>query len=140
MKLLLDCSGDPNSLVYKRYLSHHRHTCRKTALLAAIGTGNIATVELLLNYGAEISCPAKLGLLATPLQYAALTGHLEIVQLLLDRGADVNERPSDRRGATALQFAAMYGYLAVVLRLLDYGADVNAPRPNGRCGRTAFEY
>jgi ankyrin repeat protein len=128
--LLLDASGDPNSIV--------AHYPKKTALLLAVERGFLPLVQKLLEAGANVNTQAHSGLDRTPLQRASEKGHFDIVNLLLENGADVNAPPAIRRGATALQFASIYGYLSIVCVLLQAGADVNAPASPFE-GRTALE-
>ncbi|KAJ0329223.1 hypothetical protein COL5a_004459 [Colletotrichum fioriniae] len=59
-----------------------------TPLQCAAYAGNLACIELLLKYGAEINL-AK-GKVGTPLHAAAASGNLKALQLLLSRGANPN--------------------------------------------------
>ena len=99
----------------------------KTALLAAIDTAELTTVQHLVANGAHVDWPAAKGVKRTPLQAAAEKGCLDIVEYLLSCGADPNEAPSVRGGATALQLAAFGGYCGIAERLLKEGAEVNGP-------------
>ena len=60
------------------------------SLWAAARTGDLATVEALLQSGLDIDVATEYG--STALAFAADQGHLEIVQLLLQRGAEVDSR------------------------------------------------
>lgn len=133
---LLEFGGDPNSIV--KVISRYPREERAPALLAAIGTESIPIVQLLIDKGADVNRPAKLGIKRTPLQLAAQIGSFEIVQALLMAGADVNAEPAVRGGATALQLAAIGGYVGVVELLLQCGADPNAAAAKHN-GRTALE-
>lgn len=105
-----------------------------TAFLAAIGSGNLATVKTMLLHNADVNFPANLGVKRTPLQRAAELGNLEVVELLLQRGADVNAPASERGGGTALQLAAHGGFIPIVRLLRQHKADLHAPasKVNGR--------
>lgn len=111
---------------------------RVTALLVAIGTGNVSTIEMLLEYGADVNLAARGPIKRTPLQRAAEIGSTETIQLLYNRGADVNATPARTGGGTALQLAAIGGYIPVAIQLLSLKADVNAPGSKAN-GRTALE-
>lgn len=60
----------------------------KVPVSKAAGSGDIATIKLLLERGAWVDGPVKTD--APPLMVAAASGHLEAVRVLLDAGADVN--------------------------------------------------
>lgn len=111
---------------------------RITALLAAIGTRNISTVELFIKNGADVNFPARWRIKRTPLQRAAEVGSLDIVELLINHGANIHAPAAERRGGTALQFAAIGGYIAIACKLLSLRADPNAPASKVY-GRTALE-
>ena len=111
---------------------------KETALLVAIEIKQIAMVQLLLDWQADVNKPATMGVQRTPLQKAAEVGSYSIVELLLGRGAEIDAPPAERGGATALQLAAIGGFIGVVELLLNWGADVNK---SGAVvyGRTAIE-
>jgi len=130
---------DPNSIVSHVLRSDMGlPASRVTALLVAIGTGNVSTIETLLEYGADVNLAARGPIKRTPLQRAAEIGITETVQLLYNRGADVNATPARTGGGTALQLAAIGGYIPVAIQLLSLKADVNAPGSKAN-GRTALE-
>ena len=136
IELVLDAGGNPNNTVVIQ--TSYPHRGRWTALLAAVATKSMGTVELICNAGADINYAAHLGTARTPLQLAVEIGSLEIVKFLLSKGADVNALPCIWGGGTALQLAAIKGYVGIAELLIQHGADLNAPR--GRyIGRTAFE-
>ena len=136
LELFLKNGCNPNDLV------SGLHTVavgvRVTALLAAIGTQRIATVELFLRYGAEVNFPTRGRIKRTPLQRAAEVGSLELVELLINHGANVNAPAAERSGGTALQLAAIQGYIPIASKLLNFKADINAPASKVN-GRTALE-
>ena len=111
---------------------------RVTALLAAIGTRNISTVELFIQFGADVNFPARGRIKRTPLQRAAEVGSLDIVELLINHGANVHAPAAERAGGTALQLAAIGGYFPIACKLLSLKADPNAPASKVD-GRTALE-
>jgi hypothetical protein len=111
---------------------------KETALLVAIETKQVSMIQFLLDRGASINRPAKLGIKRTPIQKAAEVGSHAIVQLLLNRGADVNAPPAVRDGGTALQLAAIQGFIGIVELLLEWHADANMAGANVR-GRTAIQ-
>ena len=84
--------------------------------------GNIAVMEFLLDWGADIMLLDHNG--ATPLHYAARSGTPEMVGLLIDRGAEV--RNVDENGGTPLADAAMGNPDPRVAELLlDRGARLD---------------
>ena len=106
----------------------------KRLLLQACRKGNVSTVRLLLERGADVrsyytSSGSALGLEESniPLQMASLEGDISIVQLLLDYGADVN---ASSECGSALQTASSEGHESIVQLLLDNGADIDASDEN----------
>ena len=124
---ILMVGGDANSIVWmSKKCSYSTGMPRRTALLEAISTKNAALVELLINFGADIRRPARLGLKRTPLQQACEVGSIEIADRFFGLGVDVNEKPAVRGGGTSLQLCAIKGYVGIANRLLDEGADIHA--------------
>ncbi|KAF8536580.1 ankyrin repeat-containing domain protein [Trichophaea hybrida] len=124
----------------------------RTALQAAVSSGNIGLVRLLLGAGADVNalggpCEGIGGVQGwgTVLQQVADGENheqsLERAQMLLDLGADINaqaefnpdfhedanEETERIHAKTALQGAADIGSIELVQMLLAAGADVNAP-------------
>ena len=128
---------DPNSIVSKISESYQVKV-GITAFLAAIGTGNSSTVELLIRYRADVNLATQGPVKRTPLQRAAEIGSRDIVELLINHGANVHAPAATRGGGTALQLAAIGGYIPIACMLLDLGADVDAPSSKVN-GRTALE-
>ena len=93
----------------------------KKDLPKACRSGNVSTVRLLLERGANVNARDKD--YGNALEEASFAGHDEIVQLLLDCGADVNA--SGTSGRNTLQEACYKGHDSIVKLLLDHGADVN---------------
>ena len=96
----------------------------RTALQAAIETGNISLVRFLIKAGADIHADAASDGGSTCLQAAAEAGSLELVDLLRS-GANV-KAGSSRYGdkASALQAAIQNGKHTVVSRLISCGARI----------------
>ena len=137
-----------------------------TPLMRAAGAGQAATVEFLLERGANPNAKNKEGSTALsraaaaghadvmrllldagadpgiphfdwpPVRHAALNGHTEAVLLLLRRGVSPDARV-DAGGNTALMTAAWRGHAETVNALLERGADINARSDDGR---TALMY
>ena len=129
---LLKQGCDPNGIVLE--VCGHR----EPAIVAAIGTQKISTVELLIKYRAKVNFPTFGPIKRTPLQKAAELGNTKTVTLLIDSGADVNAPAAHAGGGTSLQLAAIGGYIPVACKLLNHKADVNAPASKVN-GRTALE-
>ena len=136
-KLFLLRGYDPNGIV-SEITAEHGLLSRTTALLAAVGTHNSSTVELLIRHGANCDLAAWGPVKRTPLQRAAEIGSINLVELLLNHGANVNGPAATRGGGTALQLAAIGGYIPIACMLLDRKADVDAPGSKVN-GRTALE-
>ena len=96
-------------------------------LIEAAKQGDTATVEALLEQGADVNARERKG--QTALIRAALLGHTDTVQALLAAGADVNAK--GKLGWTALMWVAGKGHTDTVQALLAAGADVNAKDRGG---------
>jgi ankyrin repeat protein len=138
IQILLGTGGDPNSTVTLQKRDPSMPSARRTALLEAISTKDLAIVQLVHGAGAAVNCAANLGIERTPLQLAAEVGSAEIVEYLIKHGANVNGAPCIFGGGTALQLAAIKGYVGIAEVLVKHGGDVNAARGRYQ-GRTAFE-
>lgn len=90
-------------------------------LIAYCDSGDINTVKLLLNHGADPNTTTAEGV--TPLMYASQNGYYSIASLLLDNGADPNKIPFD--GNTALHAVARAGNDSIAELLMINGANVN---------------
>ena len=96
-----------------------------TPLIIAAHYGEVNSVKILLEYGADIEARGTLktghevieG--CTPLWAAADTGRLGVVRLLIERNADVDGKTST--DSTPLRVAAHEGHLAVVRCLVSIG-------------------
>lgn len=130
-----------------------------TPLMHAAAFGNIETLRLLLDTGADVNArndfdatallwcardPERVRLLVergadvnaqskqgrTPLMVASLRrGGADSVELMLAKGAGVNSK--DSRGDSAIGLAASIGDVRIMRRLLAAGADVNAVNKRG---------
>jgi ankyrin repeat protein len=101
---------------------------RRPPLAWAAANGHAATVELLLQHGAEINAEDKY--CQTSLWCAAANGHAATVELLLEHGAEVNTKDSVD-GRCPLSVAAENGYEAIVKLLVAQGANVNSRQSKG---------
>lgn len=135
LELFFQNGCNPNDVVAEADLNR---LPRITALLAAIGTRNVSTIELFIRWGADVNLPARWGIKRTPLQRAAELGSLDIVELLINHGANVHAPAAKRGGGTALQLAAIGGYIPIACKLLSLKADPNAPASKVD-GRMALE-
>ncbi|KAJ7453106.1 ankyrin repeat-containing domain protein, partial [Mycena latifolia] len=91
------------------------------ALQAASARGHAETIRLLLDHGADIDLPCRLG---TALQLAAFFGHKESVYLLVSRGA--NDNVNAGWHGTALVAASVQNHYDIVDILLEHGANIDA--------------
>jgi len=95
---------------------------QESAFFDAAGSGDVATVEGMLNGGVDVNIKdASFG--HTALIIASRRGHLPVVELLLAKGADVNV--TDNYGNTALRWALKTNRgesQAIVQRLRQAGA------------------
>ena len=101
---LLDAGADVNAT----------QSFGQNALLWAAERGNLQTVDLLLERGAQIEPPV--------LHVAAREGHTGVVEKLIDAGADVDATWSC--GNTALMWAAEEDHADTVRLLVARGADM----------------
>jgi ankyrin repeat protein len=101
VRMLLKHNANPDAITGN--LTH-------TALQMAARDGCKETVELLLEYGADVNSPPAEKYGATALQFAAIGGYLGIAHILLQTGADVNAPPAKIDGRTALEGAAEHGW------------------------------
>ena len=87
-----------------------------TPLWIASSRGNHESMQILVNYGADLNKPDD-AQGATPLFVAAQNGMLKATELLIANGADVNKARTD--GTTPLMMAAHNGHVQIVNILLQ---------------------
>ena len=90
-------------------------------LQEAVGTGEIAEIDRLLEAGGNLEAVDESGL--TLLIIAALAGREKVVAHLIAKGADPAGR--DAKGFTTLHAAAHRGHLKIVKLLVEHGVAVN---------------
>lgn len=125
-------SGD-TEVLRKELTSNPKAVSRKdsegfTPLHVAASSGQVETVKLLLESGADLNARGLRG--ETPLLLAAGAGQAQVVEALLVAGADSNI--ATKEGRTPLHRAAMEGNLEAVKALLKAGADSKAQDGQGR--------
>lgn len=103
------------------------------ALVQATKNGDIATVERLLEGGADVEAKDS-KYHSSLLMWAAHEGHTDIMDLLIQNGATIDTKKPT--GETALWFAAQKGQLEALKILVHHGADINVI---GWKGATALE-
>ncbi|MCY3897528.1 MAG: ankyrin repeat domain-containing protein [Caldilineaceae bacterium] len=94
------------------------------ALFTAIKKGDVETVRLLVEAGADVNAAEGFGG-NTPLHEAVEEGNAEIVQILVDAGADIEAEGF--MGQTPLGLAAEEGASEIMQILLGQGADSGTP-------------
>lgn len=95
----------------------------------AAQTGNIDTIRILVQAGAEINSKVRQTQM-TPIHYAAeYQNNDDHIHGLADLGADIDG--NDYLGWTPLHWASWRGHLASLDALLECGADVNAKTLDG---------
>ncbi len=99
-----------------------------TLLLAAIASGQLASVEALLQGGADPNRPGPRG--DTAVHAAAFSGKPELLRLVLEHGGDVDAR-NPQTGTTPLVQALLSPRADQYRVLLDAGADPDIADRNG---------
>ncbi len=107
----------------------------ETALLRAAGLGNLASLSMLLQLGADPDQANREGW--TALMEAVDKTRLEIVEALIGAGAGLEEMEA-RDGKTALMVAARGDDASLIAMLLDAGAALSAGAAGS--GLTALHY
>jgi len=97
-------------------------------LFDAAKAGDIATIQGLLDQGANVNSTNKQG--ETPLHAAASANQSQVAMLLIQKGANVNSTTTG--GWTPLHTAARFGASQVVTLLIAKGANVSAVNADGR--------
>ena len=99
-----------------------------TPLYLAAQTGDLETVRLLLEAGADANCVLR-RMAVSPLFIASERGHTEVVRLLLRHGASVRLR--NWNGVTSLGVAAMAGNIKIVKTLIEAASEINSKDNDG---------
>lgn len=94
----------------------------ETSLIAAVQSGNLEQLRMLLSGGTDPDVADARG--RTALSWAVLAGRSDLASTLLDAGADPDI--ADRDGTTALHRAALFGLGDLADGLVAAGADVHA--------------
>jgi len=95
-----------------------------TPLIIASDKGNVGSVGLLLEAGANTTARSQAG--ATALHRAALTlNGTRVISLLLENGAEIDAQ--DNKGDTPLEYASWAGNTPAVQALMLAGADASIP-------------
>lgn len=95
---------------------------------ALFGRGDISTLKILLDIGANINAKDNDGM--TPLYIAVAKNNLEAVQFLLSQGADPNIY--DNNFITPLQFAVNKKMENIISLLMNYKIDTAIRNKNGK--------
>ncbi|KAJ9582381.1 hypothetical protein L9F63_003274, partial [Diploptera punctata] len=98
-----------------------------SALMWASAYGQVPTVQLLVQHGAQVDLQGQEG--ETSLLLAAASGHYEVVRLLLTEGAAVNH--ADEIGNTSLMYSVHGDHPHCTNELLLRGADITVVNLNG---------
>jgi hypothetical protein len=101
----------------------------QTALHLAVAGGQLDTIKLLLDWGADLEIPT-FTTRRTPLHIAAFRGCLDICIFLLEAGASL--KATDQQWQSSLQIAASNGYVDICKLLIEKGADVKVRDCQGR--------
>jgi ankyrin repeat protein len=99
-----------------------------SALIVAAKNGKTQTINLLLNWKADIEARDKAQ--NTALHWAANNGHTEAVNCLIEHGAQLEAKGIHEN--TALHFAVIHGKNEVVNLLLTKNAHINARNKQGK--------
>ena len=101
MRLLLECGADPN---YIDMISEN--SINESLLHLAVSNGNVDSVQLLIDYGADIHVCDRFG--NSLFDYAAHYGHIDMLEFLISKGANMNATEIGW-GKHAMHIAAYYG-------------------------------
>jgi ankyrin repeat protein len=99
------------------------------ALRWASTLGRVATLQLLLEAGADAVSPGRIG--ETPLIQAARAGHVGVARALLAHGCGDVDTRDERVGSSALCWACLRGQTDVARLLLEAGADTRLETREG---------
>ena len=122
VQLLEDIDNIPLELL-PRNVSDAANTDGMTALLFAAQNGDSATVQFLIENGADIKAQETI-FSRSAIHFAAESGSLDTVKYLAEHGADLLDK--DGYGATALHYAAKSNKLDIMKYLIDKKIDYTA--------------
>lgn len=101
----------------------------ETPLVLAVGSGDIQSINLLLEKGADPNIKFnKAGY--TLLMDSSFEGLSEVAEVLIEKKADLNAQ--DKEGMSALHYAAREGRLGMIKLLLQSGANKNLQDSQGK--------
>ena len=132
----MTCSERANVLASGDY-SSGEFPYEYAALAKAAGNGDLASVEVLLEYKADIEVREDhlrdvwFIIIRTALFLAAAYGRIHIMRCLLENGADVNARVSVDDNSTPLMIAAVSSQRDAVTFLVERGANVDLRDEDG---------
>ena len=92
--------------------------------------GSKATVEALLQAGADVNQQSREAMKVSALHSSAAASRPDIVEMLLAGGADPN--PRAKGGVTVFHEASATGQIEVAQMLLKRGGDINATDSSGK--------
>lgn len=118
VKVLCEAKVPLNTVQSTRYRES------RAAVQSAVESHSPKMLQLLLDYGATVECPAGYYCGATCLQLATGAGDIGLVCLLLDKGAKVNAKRALVSGRTAIEIAAERGRLDILKLLLLRGEQL----------------
>jgi len=119
---LLETGIDINS-------QNNRDIWDSSVLHYAVCKNNLAVIEILLKYGADIDLQDREGY--TVLIHAAAATHYDLVKLLLEHNASINLQ--NIQGLTALHWASVNKRgLNIIRLLLEHNASINIKCMSGR--------
>ncbi|XAR59000.1 hypothetical protein NMG60_11014611 [Bertholletia excelsa] len=95
---------------------------RERGLFAAVQSGDLQTVETLVERDRTLLCQTTVYDRQSALHIAAASGQIEILSMLLDRSA--NPDLLNRHKQTPLMLAAMNGNISCVEKLIQAGANI----------------
>ena len=109
------------------YYAKARVNDRWSPLYVAAGEGDVGTVRILIEQGADATVRADDG--RTPLHVASSCGSVDVVRILVKHGADPTARTND--GRTPLHEALSFGHVEVARFLYAHStdSDMSTTRP-----------